>query len=37
VVEQRLGGQFRVVFPDELQQDVKTAVWPLSDVRRGGT
>ena len=37
VVEQRLSGQFRVVFPDELQQDVKTAVWPLSDLRRGGT
>jgi len=38
VVEQRLNGQFRVVFPDELQKDAKeAAVWPLSDLRRGGT
>ena len=39
VVEQRLSGQFRVVFPDELQKDDKepAAVWPLSDLRRGGT
>jgi branched-chain amino acid transport system substrate-binding protein len=37
VVEQRINGQFRVVFPDELQKDAKTAVWPLSDLRRDGT
>jgi branched-chain amino acid transport system substrate-binding protein len=37
VVEQRINGQFRVVFPDELQKDAGTAVWPLSDLRRGGT
>jgi branched-chain amino acid transport system substrate-binding protein len=36
VVEQRLNGQFRVVFPDELQKDAKeAAVWPLSRLRRG--
>jgi branched-chain amino acid transport system substrate-binding protein len=35
VVEQRINGQFRVVFPDELQKDAnEAAVWPL---RRGGT
>jgi branched-chain amino acid transport system substrate-binding protein len=32
VVEQRVEGLFRVVFPDELQQ--ANAVWPLSSVRR---
>jgi branched-chain amino acid transport system substrate-binding protein len=37
VVEQRLGGQFRVVFPDELQKDAKTAKWPLAEARRGET
>jgi branched-chain amino acid transport system substrate-binding protein len=37
VVEQRLGGQFRVVFPDELQKDARTAKWPLADARRGET
>ena len=37
VVEQRLNGQFRVVFPDELQKDKEAAVWPLSRLRRGGT
>src|SRR4030095_12334203 len=37
VVEQRINGQFRVVFPDELQKDPKTAVWPLSKLRQGGT
>jgi branched-chain amino acid transport system substrate-binding protein len=37
VVEQRLGGQFRVVFPDELQKDASTAKWPLADARRGET
>jgi branched-chain amino acid transport system substrate-binding protein len=37
VVEQRINGQFRVVFPDELQKDAGTAKWPLSDLRRGGT
>jgi branched-chain amino acid transport system substrate-binding protein len=36
-VEQRINGQFRVVFPDELQQDAGTAVWPLSKLRQGGT
>jgi branched-chain amino acid transport system substrate-binding protein len=35
-VEQRINGQFRVVFPDELQQDVG-AKWPLSQLRQGGT
>ena len=34
VVEQRINGQFRVVFPDELQQDAGAAVWPLSRLRR---
>jgi branched-chain amino acid transport system substrate-binding protein len=37
VVEQRLGGQFRVVFPDELQKDARTAKWPLAEARRGET
>jgi branched-chain amino acid transport system substrate-binding protein len=37
VVEQRIGGQFRVVFPDELQQDADAAVWPLAKLRQGGT
>jgi branched-chain amino acid transport system substrate-binding protein len=37
VVEQRLGGQFRVVFPDELAQDANAAKWPLSVLRGGGT
>jgi branched-chain amino acid transport system substrate-binding protein len=37
VVEQRIGGQFRVVFPDELAQDASAAVWPLSKLRGGGT
>ena len=37
VVEQRINGQFRVVFPDELQQEDDAAVWPLSDLRGGGT
>jgi hypothetical protein len=36
VVEQRIGGQFRVVFPDELQKDADAAEWPLSKLRRGG-
>jgi branched-chain amino acid transport system substrate-binding protein len=36
-VEQRINGQFRVVFPDELQQDAGTAVWPLSKLRQDGT
>jgi branched-chain amino acid transport system substrate-binding protein len=35
-VEQRINGQFRVVFPDELQQDAG-AEWPLSQLRQGGT
>jgi branched-chain amino acid transport system substrate-binding protein len=39
VVEQRINSQFRVVFPDELQRDADAdaAVWPLSNLRRGGT
>jgi branched-chain amino acid transport system substrate-binding protein len=37
VVEQRINSQFRVVFPDELQKDAGTAVWPLSKLRGGGT
>jgi hypothetical protein len=37
VVEQRISGLFRVVFPDELQKDAKTAKWPLSDLRGGAT
>jgi branched-chain amino acid transport system substrate-binding protein len=37
VVEQRINGQFRVVFPDELQQEAGTAKWPLSTLRGGGT
>ena len=38
VVEQRINGQFRAVFPDELQKDAKeAAVWPLSKLRQGGT
>jgi branched-chain amino acid transport system substrate-binding protein len=37
VVEQRIGGQFRVVFPDELQKDAGTAEWPLAKLRQGGT
>jgi branched-chain amino acid transport system substrate-binding protein len=37
VVEQRIKGQFRVVFPDELQQGSEPAVWPLSGLRQGGT
>jgi branched-chain amino acid transport system substrate-binding protein len=37
VVEQRINGQFRVVFPDELQQDDGVAKWPLSRLRQGGT
>jgi len=35
-VEQRINGQFRVVFPDELQQDAG-AEWPLSRLRQDGT
>jgi branched-chain amino acid transport system substrate-binding protein len=37
VVEQRINGQFRVVFPAELQQDPNAAEWPLSKARQGGT
>jgi branched-chain amino acid transport system substrate-binding protein len=37
VVEQRINGQFRVMFPDELQRDADAAVWPLSRLRQGGT
>jgi len=37
VVEQRINGQFRVVFPDELRQDASAVVWPLSRLRQGGT
>jgi branched-chain amino acid transport system substrate-binding protein len=33
VVEQRVEGLFRVVFPDELQQ-AEAAIWPLSKIRR---
>jgi len=36
VVEQRVKGLFRVVFPDELQQDAGAAVWPLSRLRGPG-
>ena len=32
VVEQRIEGLFRVVFPDELERD-DVAVWPLSELR----
>jgi branched-chain amino acid transport system substrate-binding protein len=35
VVEQRVKGLFRVVFPDELQPEDDAAVWPLSKVRKG--
>jgi branched-chain amino acid transport system substrate-binding protein len=35
-VEQRINDQFRVVFPDELQ-DSGAVVWPLSERRQGGT
>ena len=34
VVEQRVKGLFRVVFPDELQPE-DAAVWPLSKLRKG--
>jgi branched-chain amino acid transport system substrate-binding protein len=34
VVEQRVKGLFRVVFPDELQPE-NPAVWPLSRLRKG--
>jgi len=34
VVEQRVKGLFRVVFPDELQPEDDAAVWPLSKLRK---
>jgi branched-chain amino acid transport system substrate-binding protein len=33
VIEQRVKGLFRVVFPDELQPEDDAAVWPLSRLR----
>jgi branched-chain amino acid transport system substrate-binding protein len=33
VVEQRVKGLFRVVFPDELQPEDDAAVWPLPKLR----
>jgi branched-chain amino acid transport system substrate-binding protein len=35
VIEQRVKGLFRVVFPDELQPEDDAAVWPLSRLRKG--